>query len=117
MVYVYRTSRLFTAAGMARIYGQRVIYYGKPMSQAEVLRDKLRYIAVWPDRHYRIVLGTASAACGPDGTACQVSGTEQWNRRSRTGKVSIGRARLVLVLSANRHKVIRESAVILREHA
>lgn len=101
------------SGNVARIYAERVIYYGKPMSQAEVLRDKLRYIAVWPRRNYRIVPGTASATCARHASACRVSGIMQWTRRSRTGKLSIGRARLILVLNATGRKVFRESAIIL----
>ena len=45
------------AANVSRYYADRVIYYGKPMSRQQVLRDKLNYIAVWPERYYHIVPG------------------------------------------------------------
>ena len=80
-------------------YADRVIYYGKPMSRQQILRDKLNYIAVWPERHYRIVPGTVSAACDPHHTICRVSGIMAWDRRSRTGRISVGSARLTLLLS------------------
>ena len=92
-------------------YANRVIYYGKLMSRQEVLRDKLNYIAVWPERHYGIVPGTVSADCNRQRTACRVSGIMAWDRRSTTGRSSIGRARLTLVLSRDSGgKIVRESA-------
>ena len=92
-------------------YADRVIYYGKPMSRQQILRDKLNYISVWPERHYRIVPGTVSAACNPQRTACRVSGIMAWDRRSRTGRTSVGRARLTLLLSRESGgRIARESA-------
>jgi hypothetical protein len=99
------------ASNVAHYYANRVIYYGKPMSRGQILRDKLNYISVWPERHYRIVPGTVSAFCNGQHTACRVSGVMAWDRRSRTGKTSIGRARLTLTLSrASGGRIIRESA-------
>ena len=92
-------------------YADRVIYYGKPMSRQQILRDKLNYISVWPERHYRIVPGTVSAACDRQHTMCRVSGIMAWDRRSRTGRTSIGRARLTLILSRESGgRIARESA-------
>jgi hypothetical protein len=92
-------------------YADRVIYYGKPMSRQQILRDKLNYISVWPERHYRIVPGTVSAACDRGHTLCRVSGIMAWDRRSRTGRTSIGSARLTLILSkGSGGRIARESA-------
>src|SRR5689334_10956855 len=87
------------AANVANNYADRVIYYGKRMSRPEVLNDKLQYVAVWPQRRYHsyhIVPGTVTTWC--DRRDCRLSGVMQWHRRSRTGQVSIGSARLILVL-------------------
>lgn len=116
-VRTWSTDRGVNAQNVASNYAPRAIYYGKPMSRAQVLRDKLQYVSVWPERHYRIVPGTVSAGCDHEGTACRVSGLMQWHRRSRTGKVSMGSARLILVLNARGRKIVRESAIILYGHA
>ncbi|HEX3181807.1 MAG TPA: hypothetical protein VHR44_11235 [Beijerinckiaceae bacterium] len=99
------------AANVSRYYADRVIYYGKPMSRQQVLRDKLNYIAVWPERYYHIVPGTVSAFCDRQHTACRVSGVMVWDRRSRVGHRSVGSARLTLILSrASGGRIVRESA-------
>lgn len=98
-------------ATVAHYYADRVIYYGKAMSRSDVLRDKLRYIAVWPERHYGIVPGTVAASCDHQRTLCRVSGIMRWQRRSRDGRQSVGNARLSLLLSrASGGKIVRESA-------
>jgi hypothetical protein len=110
-VDTWSANRGINAANVGHYYADRVIYYGKPMSRQAVLRDKLNYIAVWPERHYRIVPGTVSAACNPQQTACRVSGLMAWDRRSISGRESIGRARLTLVLSRESGgRIVRESA-------
>lgn len=63
--------------------------------------------------HYRIVPGTVSAGCDRYRSACRISGTIQWKRRSRTGKVSIGSARLILTFDPSKRKIVRESALLL----
>jgi hypothetical protein len=99
------------ASSVDYYYANRVVYYGKPMSRRQVLRDKLNYIAVWPERHYRIVPGTVSADCDRGRTLCRVSGIMAWNRHSTNGRTSIGRARLTLILSRDSGgKIVRESA-------
>jgi hypothetical protein len=114
-VATWSTNRGVNPATVGNYYDDRVIYYGKPMSRPQVLRDKLRYITVWPERHYRIVPGTVSAACDQQRTMCRVSGIMQWDRRSRGGARSVGSARLSLTLSkASGGKIVHESASILR---
>ena len=110
-VDTWSANRGINAGNVGHYYAPRVIYYGKPMSRQQVLRDKLNYIAAWPERHYRIVPGTVSASCDGAQTACRVSGVMAWNRRSRAGRVSIGNARLTLVLSRESGgRIVRESA-------
>jgi hypothetical protein len=110
-VGTWSADRGINAGNVAHYYAPRVIYYGKPMTRGQVLRDKLNYIAVWPERHYRIVPGTVSASCDRSQTACRVSGVMAWNRRSRTGQVSVGSTRLTLILSRESGgRIVRESA-------
>jgi hypothetical protein len=98
-VETWSANREINASNVGHYYADRVIYYGKPMSRQQVLRDKLNYIATWPERRYRIVPGTVSAACDRRHIMCRVSGIMAWDRRSRTGRASTGSARLTLILS------------------
>ena len=110
-VDTWSANKAINAANMSHYYADRVIYYGKPMSRQQVLRDKLNYIAVWPERHYQIVPGTVSAVCDRQHTACRVSGVMAWDRRSRVGHRSVGSARLTLTLSrASGGRIVRKSA-------
>jgi hypothetical protein len=114
-VQTWSTNAGVNAATVDNYYAEHGVYYGKPMSRPQVLRDKLRYIAVWPERRYRIVPGTVSASCDHQRTMCRVSGIMQWDRRSRTGARSVGSAKLSLTLSrASGGKIVQESASILR---
>jgi hypothetical protein len=110
-VSTWSANQEINASNVGHYYADRVIYYGKPMSRDQVLRDKLRYIAVWPERRYRIVPGTVAAACDRQHTICRVSGVMAWDRRSRTGTSSTGSARLTMILSrASGGRIVREAA-------
>jgi hypothetical protein len=114
-VQTWSTNAGVNAATVSNYYADHGVYYGKPMSRQQVLREKLRYIAVWPQRQYRIVPGTVLASCDHQRTMCRVSGIMQWDRRSRTGARSVGSAKLSLTLSrASGGKIVHESASILR---
>jgi hypothetical protein len=110
-VDTWSSNKEINGANVAHYYADRVVYYGKPMSRRQVLADKLRYISVWPERHYRIVPGTVAAACDRQQSICRVSGVMAWQRRSRAGGSSIGSARLSLILSrASGGRIVREAA-------
>jgi len=110
-VNTWSSNEDINSSSVDHYYADRAIYYGKPMSRQQILRDKLNYISVWPERHYRIVPGTVSAACDRGHNMCRVSGIMAWDRRSRTGRTSIGTARLTLILSkASGGRIARESA-------
>lgn len=101
-------------SSMVRFYADNVIYYGKPMSRNGVLRDKLQYIRTWRERRYALVPGSVTIACNGPRTACQVTGTMRWDRRSVYGERSVGAARLsLLVTKDSGGRIARESAVPL----
>ena len=96
---------------MNRFYADHVVYYGKSMSRREVFRDKLNYIATWPQRRYWIVPNSTSVVCDGAGALCRVQGVMQWDRRSAAGARSTGAAQLTLTLSRESGgKIVRESA-------
>ena len=101
-----------TAAAVDRFYAPTVVYYGKRLSRAEVLADKLRYIRAWPERHYTEIPGSIAAHCNADRSRCRVSVIMAWHRTGRTGQVSTGRARIAFdfVPADGARKIARESA-------
>jgi hypothetical protein len=110
-VNTWSSNQDINASSVDHYYADRVIYYGKLMSRRQVLRDKLNYIAVWPERRYRIVPGTVVADCDRPRALCRVSGIMAWDRHSTTGRSSMGRARLTLILSRDSGgKIVREAA-------
>lgn len=104
-----------TAAAVDRFYAPQVVYYGKHFSRAQVLADKQAYIRAWPQRAYHELPGTFSARCNADRTRCHVTADMSWRRVSRTGKVSVGRARLgfTFIPVDGGRKIARESAKLL----
>ena len=101
-----------TAAAVDRFYAPSVVYYGKRLSRAEVLADKLRYIRAWPVRRYAEVPGSIKAQCNADRSLCHVSVIMAWHRTGRTDDVSVGRARVAFdfVPADGTRKIARESA-------
>jgi hypothetical protein len=103
------------AASVDRFYAPEVDYYGKHLSRAAVLADKLRYIRAWPQRRYTEVPGSIQARCNPDRSRCRVSIVMAWRRVGRSANVSVGRARMTFdfVPVEGSRKIARESAHIL----
>ncbi|MDX6320092.1 MAG: hypothetical protein QOD35_3492 [Nocardioidaceae bacterium] len=114
-LHVWSTDSGINPRSMARFYADHVIYYGKPMTRDQVLRDKLQYIRTWSQRYYRIVPGTVSTDCDGVQSVCRVKGVMQWDRRSRGGERSVGSALLSLTFSKNSGaRIVQESASLAR---
>jgi hypothetical protein len=60
-----------------QIYGPQVSYNGKLVSRQEVLADKLKFLARWPQRKYvvRATLATCDDRCQGCSRICTVTGT------------------------------------------
>ena len=103
------------ATSVSRFYAPRVVYYGKSFGRAQILKDKLAYIRIWPERHYREVPGTFAAHCNGGRRICRVSIDMAWRRVGRHHVVSTGRARLTFdfIPVDGGRKIARESARIL----
>ena len=101
-----------TAAAVSRFYAPDVVYYGKRLTRAQVLADKLRYIRAWPVRRYTEVPGSIQAHCNADRSVCRVSVVMSWRRVGRNAAVSVGRARIAFdfVPADGGRKIARESA-------
>ena len=107
-------NRNVTPATIARLYARQVVYYGHVMNPSELLRDKLNFIRRWPDRHYRIVPGSATRTCDATEDHCELTAVLVWTTRgsvdARTGR---SRIRLTLAREDGTLKIVRESAVTL----
>ncbi len=101
-----------TAVAVDRFYAPEVVYYGKRLTRAQVLADKLRYIKAWPVRQYSEVPGSIQARCNGDRSRCRVSVVMTWRRVARDAEVSLGRARISFdfVPVEGGRKIARESA-------
>jgi len=56
-----------------RFYASRVNYYGREMTNADVYRDKLYLMRLWPIRAYNVAPGTVVTSCSEDNSRCQVT--------------------------------------------
>ncbi len=103
------------AESVARFYAPHVVYYGKPMTRAQVLADKRAFIKHWPVRHYAQAPGTFSGRCDSNRTRCTVSAIMTWQRVDNANRTSKGRARINLefVPVDGTRKIARESAQML----
>lgn len=113
-VRVWSTNEGVNRDSMREFYADRVVYYGHSMSREQVLADKLRYIAHWPQREYRMVPGTVSATCDEAHEVCRAVGVMRWSRMSNTGRRVSGESRMSFTLTrSSGGKIVRESAITL----
>jgi hypothetical protein len=57
-----------------RTLDDQVDYYGQKTSRADVLKDKEKYVARWPNRSYRVQPDTVRTTCDPATSRCQIAG-------------------------------------------
>jgi hypothetical protein len=100
---------------VASSYAGTVSYYGKVMSLGEVLEDKRRYFARWPERAYRIRNDSVMVTCGNG--ACMVSGIYDWAVRSiPRNKQAQGVARFTYTISLGANpKIVSEAGNVLKQ--
>lgn len=96
-----------------RYYANPTLYYGRRLTHRALLRDKRRFAARWPVRHYRIARGSVSFACDPRrAIACNIGGLLRFDRRSVSGRRVVGSVCLSLTVTrASGDRVARQSAV------
>lgn len=72
---------------------EKIDYYGKPTSRADVLKDKESYVARWPNRSYRLRMETIRTSCDESKSSCQISGIVEFSlSNTATGRRSSGTA-------------------------
>lgn len=99
---------------VATFYADTVSYYGKLKSLREVLADKRRYFARWPERAYRIRDDSVRVNCSNG--ACMVSGIYDWLVRSvPRNKQAQGVARFNYTISLGPDpKIISEAGKVIK---
>lgn len=70
------------AAILPRLYGAHVLFYGRNLSDDEVLADKMKSINRWPQRLYKMREGSLVVECNEAVGACKASGIVDWVVRS-----------------------------------
>jgi len=97
-----------------RLYARSVLYYGRPMTQSAVLRDKLGFIRQWPFRSYQVRPGSVTNDCGVSAQRCRVSAVLRWSRADASGRhrqSGTNTVTLDLVREDGTLKIARESGV------
>ncbi len=101
-------------ATVDRLYARSAVYYGKPMTQDAVFRDKLAFIRQWPRRSYEVRLGSVTNDCGLSAQRCHVSAVLRWSRADASGRhrqSGTNTVTLDLVREDGTLKIARESGV------
>lgn len=96
---------------MRKAYGPLVRFYGKEVTRADVLREKIVFAERWPERAYSVVHGSEIVACV--GT-CSVTATVEWFARSVTrGKTSSGSATFSLEWDPITSQIVAENGKVV----
>jgi hypothetical protein len=73
---------------MYNVYTENVIYYGKITPRQDVLEDKRKFMAKWPDRSYSIRPGSLTVTCAPVGDSCNATGIVDFTVLSYSNRIS-----------------------------
>ena len=109
---VWADNARITPMAVAHFYARTVDYYGKPMNNGAVYRDKISYISQWPFRHYDVVPGSVGETCDASHTHCRVTAILRWSKAGAgLGQVSRGANTMTLDLirEDGALKIARES--------
>jgi hypothetical protein len=66
------------ATVLPRLYDARVSFYGREVSDDEVIADKMSSINRWPQRLYKLRAGSLAVECNETIRACKASGIVDW---------------------------------------
>ena len=99
-------------AYVRRSYGAEIRYYGKTVPLAQVIEEKRRYLARWPERSYRLKPETTRIECDEARGTCQASGELDYQARNPgEAKVSAGSASydLRIVFAREGPRIVEEN--------
>jgi hypothetical protein len=80
--------------GLAHIYSDNVLYYGKSTSKSDIIVDKLKFIERWPTRNYTIRQNSLTINCNGNDleiTSCTAQGLMDWDATNSSQR-SVGTA-------------------------
>lgn len=94
-------------------YADSVTFYGKVLTQADVLADKARYVDRWPSRASAARVSTMMTFC--DGKICRVTGLYDWSVAAPQRKASAkGSAEFEYLIDMSEgYKVVAENGKVL----
>ena len=114
---VWSDNGRITPARVASLYGRSVVYYGTPMTQAGVYRDKMALVRRWPYRTYSVVPGSVSKSCDAAMEHCAIGLVLAWDVAAGAGQRP-ARGRSTVSLSLEKQdgvlKIVRESGAKVR---
>ena len=97
------------------LFAERVDFYGKSRSYAEVIEEKRSFTRTWPERDYSLLGDTVSVSCA--GSQCYLSGQYIWQvRNPANGSRRSGLADVTMTLrqSATGFLIVAEDGKVLR---
>lgn len=121
---VYRlTSQSTTSAGVLReLYDTNVNYYGKEMSNDDVIDQISRFLSRWPIRTYFAVPGTLMIQCDVTAMTCEADGLVTFDARNiDRNQRSYGKAKFSYTLRFTSSteiwpKIVSESGSVVERH-
>jgi hypothetical protein len=72
-IAVWSSDAESSVAGVPYIYGPRTRFYGRDMTQAQLMAEKQRAIRQWPARRYSHRAGTMKVLCNEQAARCVAS--------------------------------------------
>lgn len=91
VVAVFSSSNAEYLALTETLFADRVSYYGKSLSRAQVLRDKRNFVKRFPIRDYRVQTEYLEASCSEAAEpVCRVTGRVRFKAVKPSGRVSSG---------------------------
>jgi hypothetical protein len=103
-----------TPGNIAQLYADRVIYYGRPMTRADLYEEKRGFVRQWPERRYTVEPGTATRRCDDRQSTCVFTAVLDWRLAGQRGaKAGRSRINLTVAEAGDGLKIVREGAVTL----
>jgi hypothetical protein len=99
-----------------RDYAGSIIYYGRQVDRASVIREKARFVRRWPQRLYKARPDSLNIICDGTGIVCSITGLVDFECQSPDRRaVSIGLASFnaAILMKDNQPQIISEISRVL----
>lgn len=87
-LHTWSTDARAALADVRRLYAERVSFYGRTVTQQQLIAEKARFIRRWPVRHYAVRPGTMQVSCDAKTRRCLVRSVIDWRAESSTRRAS-----------------------------